>query len=64
MHRKRRNRKLEKKLERLQRERYNEAYITRQQQILQRIKVSSRVTKEERQVLAQLKKNAREDIDE
>lgn len=62
--RKRQNKNLVKKLERVYSEGYSNEYQSKQRELLQEIKTSARVTKEESQLLRQLKRISKEDIDE
>lgn len=62
---KKKNRRLlEKKLERLYREGYSIQYQQKQKKIVQEIRASTKITKQEKQLLSKLKRHAREDIDE
>lgn len=58
------HKKLAQKLKRVYSEEYNTEYSQKQKEIIQEIRAYSKTTKQERQLLAQLKKNAKEDIDE
>lgn len=59
-----RYKKLEQKLEKIYSESYNFEYGQKQKEIIKEIRNTSKTSKQERKILEQLKKNAKEDIDE